>query len=354
MLQHIAGIVMLLQVMEACSKNFGANYTFCNNCNTCDNLQPFFANLAVKLMDRIQKSGSMDKLADDLVDKMFGRVLTSSSSDNKNMDSATLKKPAHLEVPSIQRDSEGHIQRDAEGQCQNCEEFTNLLLEPIPIAPNRKLADDVRSHGKGGREVNSLLRHHGPHSRAPYAKEMRLLAHVLSHATKGNPPSIVHAIEDFGEESLSNTGAWLKIAGDAKAEVLATSIKKAPQRGSLLEIGTYCGYSAIRMAMACPNVRVISLEADPAHMVIARNIIAFAGLDEVIDVWTGHSKDLLHRIHFCYKGYNRLRFQGIFKDASGAQYIEDVEELEDMGLTDKDLVRHADAEKIVIAEKVWW
>ena len=30
--------------------------------------------------------------------------------------------------------------------------------------------------------------------------------------------------------------------------------------GSILEVGTYCGYSALRMAMAVPHCRVVSLE----------------------------------------------------------------------------------------------
>ena len=31
------------------------------------------------------------------------------------------------------------------------------------------------------------------------------------------------------------------------------------------------------------------LQVDPAHMVIARNMVAYAGMAHMIDIWTGHS-----------------------------------------------------------------
>merc|ERR1711904_555726 len=111
---------------------------------------------------------------------------------------------------------------------------------------------------------------------------------------------------------------YFKVAGGSKAEVLSAAVCRAPARGSILEIGTYCGYSAIRMAMACPGVRIITLEADPAHMVIARNVIAFAGLAQVADARTGHSKDLLHRANLNYKGKDILEFRAVFMDQKGS------------------------------------
>ena len=108
-----------------------------------------------------------------------------------------------------------------------------------------------------------------------------------------------------------------------------------PSRGSILEIGTYCGYSAIRMAMACPGVPIISLEADPGHVIMARNMLAFAGLPHIVDeldVWTGQSRDLLQRLHWRYKGKDKIQFRVVFMDHKGSRFGGDLQVLENQGL----------------------
>lgn len=166
----------------------------------------------------------------------------------------------------------------------------------------------------------------------PYSKELRLLAYVLETATPGDPASVCEAVEDFGKNVLNPSGQWLKVAGDAKAVVLESAMRGKPKRGCILEIGCYCGYSAIRMAMAVPNTRVVTLEVDPAHVVIARNMVAFAGMAHLIDVWTGHSKDLLTRIPDRYGGLGQFRVGGVFMDQRGSRYDEDLGTLERLGV----------------------
>jgi len=178
-----------------------------------------------------------------------------------------------------------------------------------------------------------------PHG-TPYSKELRLLSHVLANARRGDAASVCRAIETFGEDVLGPSGQWLKVAGGNKADVLEAAVQKAPKGGSVLEIGTYCGYSAIRMAMARPNTRIVTLEVDPAHMVIARNVTAFAGLAHVIDVWTGHSKDLLHRLSDRYDG--RLKLCAVFMDQKGSRYDEDLSALERLGLLKQGAIVVAD------------
>ena len=85
------------------------------------------------------------------------------------------------------------------------------------------------------------------------------------------------------------------MAGGKKAIVLTAAACRGPLRSCMFEIGTNCGYSTIGMAMACPGVCIITLEVDPAHMVIARNMLAFAGLAHMIVVWTGHSRGLFQQ-----------------------------------------------------------
>ena len=54
-------------------------------------------------------------------------------------------------------------------------------------------------------------------------------------------------------------------------------------------------------------------------------MLAFAGLDYVVDVCVGHSKDLLHRLDSRYEGKGDLRFRVVFMDQKGSRYIADSE-----------------------------
>eukprot|EP00913_Durusdinium_trenchii_P001461 g1353.t1 len=84
------------------------------------------------------------------------------------------------------------------------------------------------------------------------------------------------------------------------------------------------------MALALPGVHIASLEVDPVHMVIARNVVLHGGLAGTIDVWTGHSKDLLPRILKRYNG--DLKFGAAFMDQKGSRYQEDMLKMESEGL----------------------
>jgi len=139
-------------------------------------------------------------------------------------------------------------------------------------------------------------------SREPHEKELRLLEHVLSTAQAGNVPSICEAVETFGHKILEPSGQWLKIAGDEKAEVLVRTVSEAPTGKDgikrVLEVGTYCGYSSLRIATGASSMRadlaipkchtqVLTLDSDPARVIIARSLIAFAGLSDNVTVQTG-------------------------------------------------------------------
>ncbi len=62
----------------------------------------------------------------------------------------------------------------------------------------------------------------------------------------------------------------------------------------ILEIGTLGGYSAIWLAHALPpGGRLITLEANPKHVEVARRSFALAGLEDRIQVREGKALDLL-------------------------------------------------------------
>eukprot|EP00747_Dinoflagellata_sp_TGD_P103348 gnl/TRDRNA2_/TRDRNA2_168929_c0_seq1.p1 gnl/TRDRNA2_/TRDRNA2_168929_c0~~gnl/TRDRNA2_/TRDRNA2_168929_c0_seq1.p1 ORF type:complete len:376 (+),score=65.07 gnl/TRDRNA2_/TRDRNA2_168929_c0_seq1:32-1129(+) len=170
----------------------------------------------------------------------------------------------------------------------------------------------------------------------PHEKELRLLAYVLAAACPGDPHSICRAIEAFGVEQLAPAGQWLKVAGGQKAEVLAQAVHKAPRRADgirVLEVGTYCGYSALVLATAADGCTVVTLEAEPARVVIARSIIEFAGLSHAITVCTGHSQDVLPWLAEKRKQEGQSAvFDMVFLDQRGARYRYDLETLEQNNL----------------------
>jgi len=165
---------------------------------------------------------------------------------------------------------------------------------------------------------------------SPYAKEIRLLQHVFKHAKRGDPASVVRSIEYYGEGVLR--GQWLKVAGGGKVPVLQAVVRAAPPGGFILEVGAYCGFSATQMAMTVPEAHISSLEVDPVHVIVARNVLDFGGLSSQVDVWTGHSKDLLSRISNRYGGPGNLLYSVAFFDQKGSRYDEDLTTLEKLGL----------------------
>lgn len=189
---------------------------------------------------------------------------------------------------------------------------------------------------------------------APHEKEVRLLAYVLSTAPPGNPEKVCEAIEAFGQRNLSRAhggeggaspfaGQWLKVAGGAKAEVLAAAVQLCPVREGglrILEVGAYCGYSALRLLGAAgPSARLLSLEADPGNAVVARCIVAYAGLHRRISVRIGHSEDVLPHL-----GRDAAvgPFDLVFFDQRGSRYHADLGVLEQQGLLASSAVLVAD------------
>jgi catechol O-methyltransferase len=69
--------------------------------------------------------------------------------------------------------------------------------------------------------------------------------------------------------------------GDEKGALLDAAVRHVePKR--VLELGTYCGYSALRIARAAPQFQVYSVELSPRTAQVAQRIWAHAGVDDRI------------------------------------------------------------------------
>ncbi|KAI9144088.1 putative catechol O-methyltransferase [Paraphysoderma sedebokerense] len=110
-------------------------------------------------------------------------------------------------------------------------------------------------------------------------KERKCLDYVLAHSDKGSPDSVLDAIDRFAK-----TEAWMMNVGDDKGPIVDNLVKSRSPT-TVVEIGGYCGYSAVRFARLLkntPNARYFSFEVNPEYAEVATKIIAHAGLSSIV------------------------------------------------------------------------
>ena len=112
-------------------------------------------------------------------------------------------------------------------------------------------------------------------------REARLAEYVAVKARSGDAADAVRVIDEYAYEQ-----SFLINVGDEKGRILDEAVTRAKPR-RILELGTYCGYSALRMAVAAPEATIFSVEFNAANAAIARSIFAHAGVGDRINVIVG-------------------------------------------------------------------
>ena len=77
-------------------------------------------------------------------------------------------------------------------------------------------------------------------------REAAAVEYVLANARPGDIDDVLATIDRFAYER-----SFLINVGDEKGRILDTAVRRA-QTTLALELGTYCGYSALRIARAAP------------------------------------------------------------------------------------------------------
>uniref|UniRef100_A0A8C6UNB7 catechol O-methyltransferase n=1 Tax=Neogobius melanostomus TaxID=47308 RepID=A0A8C6UNB7_9GOBI len=153
-------------------------------------------------------------------------------------------------------------------------------------------------------------------------RPQRILRAVQKNATRGDPCSVVKVGVYPHEQLLSLIFAFLNYPT------------------TVLELGTYCGYSAVRMAsLLPPNAKLITLEFNPESAAIAREVIAFAGLQDTIHLIEGASGDWIPKMK---ERFGVKTFDLIFLDHWKDRYLPDTKLLERFGLLREGTVLLAD------------
>ncbi len=160
------------------------------------------------------------------------------------------------------------------------------------------------------------------------AREEALAAYVLANARQGDVDDVIRVIDDF-----CYNRSFMMNVGDEKGEILDAAVPRVRPR-RLLELGTYCGYSALRMVRVMPSyARLYSIELNPANADVARRIWDHAGVGDRVTVVVGHLGDggsTLNRLH-AEHGFANRSIDFVFIDHDKAAYLPDLQRILSQG-----------------------
>ncbi|MCV7195659.1 O-methyltransferase [Mycobacterium angelicum] len=173
-------------------------------------------------------------------------------------------------------------------------------------------------------------------------REAAAVDYVLEHARAGDVDDALAALDKFAYEK-----ALLINVGDQKGPLLDAAVRRADP-ALALELGTYCGYGALRIARTAPTAKVYSIEFAEANAANARRIWAHAGVADRVTCVVGTIGDggrtldtLANEYGF---GCGKLDF--VFIDHDKEAYLADLQHL-----LDRDWLHPG---SIVVADNVMW
>jgi catechol O-methyltransferase len=153
-------------------------------------------------------------------------------------------------------------------------------------------------------------------------REQALADYVLENAHPGDLDDAIRVVDDF-----CVTRSFMINVGDEKGEILDRAVRRS-QPKLLLELGTHCGYSGLRMARVMqPDARLYSIEYSAANAEITRRIWAHAGVDERLTVIVGTLGDggaTLARLSDEF-GFHEGALDFAFIDHDKSAYVPDLE-----------------------------
>src|ERR1700761_1487945 len=158
-------------------------------------------------------------------------------------------------------------------------------------------------------------------------REAAAVEYVLKHARAGDIDDVLATIDKFAYDK-----SILINVGDEKGLLLDAAVRRAAS-ALALELGTYCGYGALRIARAAPTAKVVSVELSPANAEVARRIWTHAGIDDRVTCVVGTigdggaTLDALGSQH----GFADGKLDLLFVDHDKAAYLADLQSILDRG-----------------------
>lgn len=154
-------------------------------------------------------------------------------------------------------------------------------------------------------------------------REAAAVDYVLRNARAGDVDDVLATIDEFAYEK-----SLLINVGEEKGRLLDAAVRRADPAVAL-ELGTYVGYSALRIARAAPRAKVFSVELAEANAVNARRIWAHAGVADRVTCVVGtigdggRTLDALADEH----GFTSGGLDFAFLDHDKAAYLDDLQSI---------------------------
>jgi catechol O-methyltransferase len=158
-------------------------------------------------------------------------------------------------------------------------------------------------------------------------REAAAVEYVLKNARAGDIDDVLATIDKFAYEK-----SILINVGDKKGLLLDAAVRRA-NPAVALELGTYCGYGALRIARAAPTANVYSVELAEANAINARQIWEHAGVRDRVTCVVGtigdggRTLDALGNEH----GFATGALDFVFLDHDKNAYLGDLMSIVDRG-----------------------
>jgi catechol O-methyltransferase len=155
-------------------------------------------------------------------------------------------------------------------------------------------------------------------------REQALAEYVLAKARACDLDDVIGTIDEFCYQQ-----SFMINVGDQKGKILDAAVRRASPE-LVLELGTYCGYSGLRIARTMgQDARLVSVEFNAANAEIARRIWDHAGVGERLTVVVGTLGDggtTLERLESEH-GFAAEALDLVFIDHAKQAYVPDLERI---------------------------
>lgn len=149
-----------------------------------------------------------------------------------------------------------------------------------------------------------------------------VLDYAERNARAGDPESVLAAMDEF-----ARTRQFLMNVGDEKGLLLDRVVSDSQAR-RVLELGCFCGYSAIRIArLLGEGGRLVSVEKNPHYAEVAGRMLRLAGVESRVEIRVGASDVVIPEL--------TGPFDVVFIDHWKSLYKADLIRLEQAGLLRK-------------------